>query len=173
MVLAAAISQVKTPHKLISSPETVSVTDFCIIIYFIFYYLFIYFFIIIYCIIYLFLYHTHNYMNCYESPQVHPATTILGHTLVTLRNKGRYERALVHPVFRTGAQQAHWTRECQLQNGIPGPLYGNIQLPISVSIDLFNCLLLINIFIFFISIFIMFILLLHFLSILTHTPNEK
>jgi len=62
-----------------------------------------------YCIliIYLFFFYTHNYMNCYKSAQVHPATTMLGHTLVTLRNKGRYEGAQIHPVFRTGAQQAH------------------------------------------------------------------
>ena len=63
---------------------------------------------IIYCIliIYLFLFHTHNYINCYESAQVHPATAVLEHTLVTLRNKGRYEGAQIHPVFRTGAQRA-------------------------------------------------------------------
>ena len=64
---------------------------------------------IIYCIliIYLFLFHTHNYMNCYESAQVCPATTILGYTLVTLCNMSRYKGAQIHPVFCTGAQRVH------------------------------------------------------------------
>ena len=44
-------------------------------------------------------------MNCKKSVQIHPATTILGHTLVTLRNNGRYEGAQVHPAFLTGAQR--------------------------------------------------------------------
>ena len=40
----------------------------------------------------------------YEGAQVHPVTTILGHTLVTLHNKGHYEGAQVYPAFLTRAQ---------------------------------------------------------------------
>ena len=87
---------------------------------FIFFIFFIIILIIFLCllILYLFLlllllhfhFHTHNYMNCNKSAEVHPAKTMLGHTLVTLRSKGHYEGAQVHPVFLTGAQRA---KECQ------------------------------------------------------------
>jgi len=73
-------------------------------------------------------------MKCYKSAQVHPATTVLGHTLVRLRNKVCYEGTQVHQAFRTRAQWAHWIRECQPQNGIPRPLYGNIQLSIGTRL---------------------------------------
>ena len=109
--------------------------DFFQFILFLIIYIYVFFTTIIYCIliIYLFLFYTHNYMNCYKSAQVCPATTMLGHTLVMLRIKGRYEGAQIHPVFRTWAQWAQWTEECQPQNGIPRQLYGNIQLSNSVS----------------------------------------
>jgi len=76
---------------------------FIIIIIINFYYLHIFFYYYYYYI----LISTHNYMNCNKSAQFYPATTILGHTLVTLCNKGHYEGAQVHLVFLTGAQQAH------------------------------------------------------------------